>query len=141
MAAGRVSAPIRNRGHPHKTVSEQARYPLPEGIVGLTGPVDKPEPGTLPLRGDLAHIALADRYLAAHYVVPLCRTIGAQPVVLTLAMREDAGDGATLAAGSPVEVLDTAGKWAWVACGPQGPSGYLLITALAPEAPDPDDGA
>lgn len=134
MMARQVSAPIRNQGHLQDTVSEQARYPLPEGFVGLNGPVDRPEPGTLPLRGDLAHIALANHYLAAHYVVPLCRTIGAEAVVLKLAMRDDAGDGARLDAGTPVEVLDTAGKWAWIACGPQGPSGYVLTTALAPDA-------
>ena len=122
-------------------MSEQARYPLPQGIVGLGGPVEKPEPGTLPLRGDLAHIALANHYLAAHYVVPLCRKIGAAPVVLKLAMREDACDGATLDPCTRVELLDTAGKWSWVACGPQGPSGSLLTAALAPEAPSADDEA
>ena len=106
-------------------MSEQARYSLPDGIVGLTGPVEKPEAGTLPLRGDLAHIALADRFLAAHYVVPLLRRIGPADVRLKLAMREDAEEGAVIAAGTPVEVLDTAGRWAWVTCGPQGPCGYL----------------
>ena len=56
------------------------RYSLPEGVVGLNGPVDKPAPGTLPLRGDLAHIALAQTYLAAHYVIPQPRAIGSEPV-------------------------------------------------------------
>ena len=114
-------------------MSEQASYFLPEGVIGLTGPVEKPEAGTLPLRGDLAHIALAGRYLAAHYVVPLCRRIGSRDVVLKLAMRDDAEKGATIDAGSVVEVLDTAGSWAWVACGPGGPSGYLQAEDLAPE--------
>jgi len=113
-------------------VSEPASYSLPEGVIGLTGPVEKPEAGTLPLRGDLAHIALAGRYLAAHYVVPICRRIGPEDVVLRLAMHDDAEAGATIEADSIVEVLDTAGKWAWVACGPDGPSGYLQVKDIAP---------
>ena len=113
-------------------MSTSADYKLPEGVVGLKGPVRKPAPGTLPLRGDLAHIALAESYLAAHYVIPKPRKIGAADAVLKLQMRPDAGDGATLAAGSPVELLDEAGDWVWITCGPEGPSGYLSASALAP---------
>ncbi|PZT88908.1 MAG: hypothetical protein DI637_07215 [Citromicrobium sp.] len=112
-------------------MSEQASYSLPEGIVGLTGPVDRPAPGTLPLRGDLAHIALAGRYLAAHYVIPVSARLDGSDVTLKLSMQDDAEDGATLASGSAVEVLDQAGDWVWVACGPEGPSGYLRQSALA----------
>ena len=115
------------------SVSASASYSLPDGIVGLKGPVERPEPGTLPLRGDLAHIALAGRYLAAHYVIPQRRTLGSEAGTLKLAMREDAEDGATVGAGDPIEVLDVAGNWAWVTCGPEGPSGYLRLSALAPE--------
>jgi hypothetical protein len=113
------------------SVTAQASYSLPEGIVGLTGPVEKPAPGTLPLRGDLAHIALAKHYLAAHYVIPQLRNIGDAPATLILAMRDDAEVGATLDAGQEVEVLDCAGDWAWVACGPEGPSGYIRLGMLA----------
>ncbi len=112
-------------------VGELARYQIPQGVIGLTGPVERPDAGTLPLRGDLAHIALAGRFLAAHYVVPLCRTVGPRDVVLKLNMRDDAEDGAAIPAGSTIEVLDTAGNWVWVACGPQGPSGYLHTGSLA----------
>ena len=115
-------------------MSENASYQLPEGIVGLKGPVAKPAPGTLPLRGDLAHIALAGRYLAAHYVIPKLRTVAASGAVLKLAMRDDAGDGASLDAGSEVELLDVAGKWAWITCGPEGPSGYVYLSALEPDS-------
>ena len=114
------------------SVTGQSNYTLPQGIVGLTGPVDKPAPGTLPLRGDLAHVALAGRFLAAHYVIPILRTVGDDAVVLKTAMRADASDGATLEAGQQVELLDCAGDWAWVACGPEGPSGYLNLSALQP---------
>ena len=108
-----------------------ASYSLPEGIVGLKGPVDKPAPGTLPLRGDLGHVALAKNYLAAHYVIPQLRRVGNAPATLKLAMRDDADEGATLDAGQQVELLDCAGDWAWIACGPEGPSGYVRLGMLA----------
>ena len=114
-------------------MSEDAQYSLPDGIVGLKGPVDRPAPGTLPLRGDLAHVALAGRYLAAHYVVPVKRTIGGSDAVLKLAMRDDADEGSTLAANSEIELLDVAGDWAWITEGPEGPSGYVRMNALAPD--------
>ena len=105
-------------------------YSLPDTEVGLKGKVDRVEPGTLPARGDLAHIALATRFLAAHYVIPLRRTMAEAEVVLKLAMRDDADDGATLRAGEPVELLDCAGDWAWITRGPDGPSGYVRLSAL-----------
>ncbi|AXK41989.1 MULTISPECIES: hypothetical protein [Erythrobacter] len=109
-----------------------ASYSLPEKTVGLKGRVERPAPGTLPLRGDLAHIALAEDFLAAHYVIPHVRQIGPQPVALKLAMRDDADTGATVDAGAEIELLDCAGDWAWIACGPKGPSGYVRLDALAP---------
>ena len=109
-----------------------ASYSLPESTVGLKGPVEKPAPGTLPLRGDLAHIALAEGYLAAHYVIPLPRRIGDAPATLKLTMRDDGEDGATLDAGQAIELLDCAGDWAWISCGPQGPSGYVRLGMLGP---------
>ena len=115
-------------------MTSPASYTLPDGIVGLKGPVDRPAPGTLPLRGDLAHIALAGRYLAAHYVIPQLRRVGSEAVTLKIAMRDDADDGATIDAGAEIELLDCAGDWAWIACGPEGPSGYVRLGALAPAA-------
>ena len=113
-------------------MSRPADYPLPTKTVGLTGPVRKPAPGTLPLRGDLAHIALAGQYLATQYVIPLCREVGPDGAHLRLAMRDDAEMGAEIPAGTTVELLDCAGDWAWIACGPEGPSGYVRLGALAP---------
>ena len=107
-------------------------YGVPDGVLGLVGPVAKPAPGTLPLRGDLAHMALAGTHLAAHYVIPHARIVGAQGASLRLAAREDAETHHQLAAGAAVELLDIAGDWAWVCMGPQGPSGYCLTARLAP---------
>ena len=112
-------------------VSESADYDLPTGIIGLTGPIEKPAPGTLPIRGDLAHIALAHRYLAAHYVIPEMRNVGASGAQFLLQPRDNADSGASLEPGSSLEVLDVAGDWIWGCCGPEGPSGYLRSSTLA----------
>lgn len=84
----------------------------------------------LPVRGDLAHIALAHRYLAAHYVVPQIRTLATE-AALHAASRDDAETLTTLAAGTVFEVLDVAGPWVWGCTGPEGPAGYLPLAALA----------
>lgn len=107
-------------------------YTVPDGVLGLGGPVQKPAPGTLPLRGDLAHMALAGRYLAAHYVIPQARLVGQGGAALHLSPRDDAEIHTRLAAQTHVELLDIAGDWAWVCCGPQGPSGYCPASQLAP---------
>ena len=68
---------------------KSANYAMPTGRVGLKGPVPKPAPGTLPLRGDLAHIALAETHLAAHYVIPEVRAVNGDGADLHLMPRED----------------------------------------------------
>ena len=108
-----------------------ADYAMPEGVLGLKGPVEKPAPGTLPLRGDLAHIALAETHLAAHYVIPELREIAAGGADLHLMPRDDSDIEHRLEAGTRFEVLDLAGEWAWGCLGPDGPSGYLKINELA----------
>ncbi|QUL36569.1 hypothetical protein [Erythrobacter sp. JK5] len=111
--------------------SHAADYAMPQGVLGLKGPVRKPAPGTLPLRGDLAHIALAGTHLAAHYVIPELREIGAGGAALHLMPRDDSDISQRLEAGTRIEVLDVAGAWAWGCLGPQGPSGYLKLNELA----------
>ncbi len=108
-----------------------ADYAMPEGVLGLKGPVEKPAPGTLPLRGDLAHIALAGTHLAAHYVIPEVREIGSEGAALHLMPRDDSEVTHTLDAATRFEVLDIAGDWAWGCIGPEGPSGYLKLNELA----------
>lgn len=111
-------------------VSDQPTYQVPQGQLSLSGPVVRPEHASLPIRGDLAHIALADRYLVASYVVPLERVLAADADLLTIP-REGADVVASLAAGTRFELLDVAGQWAWGCLGPQGPAGYLPLAALA----------
>lgn len=113
-------------------MSDAAEYGLPTGTIGLKGPMAKPEPGTVPLRGDLAHIALADRYLAAHYVIPHCYTVAGRAVELKLTADASAETLTTLDKGDTFEVLDLVGDWCWGCLGPEGPTGYILQSDLAP---------
>lgn len=107
-------------------------YQIPTGPLCLAGPVVTPEPGALPLRGDLAHIAMAGKHLAAHYVIPHKCEIGSQAVSMRLQPSHDAETHKELPAGTAVELLDKAGDWAWICCGADGPAGYCLTSELAP---------
>ncbi len=113
-------------------MTETVAYRPPQGQLSLAGPVARPAMGTLPIRGDLAHIALANRYLVAHYVVPEQRTIGASGAALLCQPRDGSDPVAELEPGSPFEALDYAGEWCWGCRGPEGPSGYLRTALLAP---------
>lgn len=107
-------------------------YAVPGGVLGLKGPVEKPAPGTLPLRGDLAHMALAGIHLAAHYVIPHVHAVGEAGADLRLNPAADAEVFATLPARSRFELLDVAGEWVWGCPGPQGPAGWCRASELAP---------
>ncbi|HSF12492.1 MAG TPA: hypothetical protein VLA50_05915 [Erythrobacter sp.] len=111
---------------------ETSEYAVPDGVLGLKGPVEKPVPGSIPLRGDLAHMALAATHLAAHYVIPHVHAVGPDGAGLRLIPREDAEVFVTLAAGSRFELLDVAGEWVWGCPGPQGPAGWCRASELAP---------
>ena len=112
-------------------MTKAGNYKLPKGLLALDGPVVRPAPGTLPLRGDLAHIALANRYLVAHYVVPQLRSIGRADAALKRQPNETSETFTTLAAGSAFELLDHVGGWSWGCVGPDGPTGYILTAQLA----------
>lgn len=111
--------------------SHNHEYTVPNGDLGLKGPVEKPAPGTLALRGDLAHIALAGTHLAAHYVIPHIRTIGHDGADVMENTRDDSPIVTHFEAGTEIEVLDVAGDWIWGCLGPEGPSGYMKASCLA----------
>lgn len=113
-------------------MTDDGAYPLPQGQLSLSGPVSRPGTGTLPIRGDLAHIALANRYLVAHYVVPQPRRIGSAGAALLCHPRDGADAVTELAPGEAFEALDYSGEWCWGCRGPEGPSGYVRIAQLAP---------
>ncbi len=107
------------------------QYPVPSGPLSLAGPVEKPRPGTLPLRGDLAHVALAGTHLAAHYVIPQPGTIGANGADVFENTRADSPIVTHFDPGTEIEVLDVAGHWIWGCLGPEGPSGYIKADCLS----------
>ncbi len=115
-------------------MSKAAKYEVPSGGLGLSGPITRPQPGTVPLRGDLAHIALAGTHLAAHYVIPHERVIGPNGADVMENTRDDSPVITHFDAGTVIEVLDVAGEWIWGCLGPEGPSGYMKADCLAPEA-------
>ncbi len=101
----------------------------------MSGPVAKPVEGNLPLRGDLAHIALAGRYFVPHYAVPQPRIIATGGTMLRAAPREDADALRPLDGGFSFDVLDLQGDWAWGTChGLDGPCGYVALARLEPLA-------
>ncbi|MEL6878476.1 MAG: hypothetical protein AAGL68_10315 [Pseudomonadota bacterium] len=112
-------------------MSEAAKYEVPTGVLGLSGPVAHPQPGTLPLRGDLAHIALAGTHLAAHYVIPQPGKIGANGADVFENTRDDSPVVTRFEPGTAIEILDVAGEWVWACLGPEGPSGYIKADRLA----------
>ena len=111
--------------------SDASKYSVPSGKIGLTGPEAKPAPGTLPLRGDLAHMALAGVHLAAHYVIPQARMVGPDGVDVMENTRDASPVVTRFEPGTAIEVLDVAGEWVWGCLGPQGPSGYMKASALS----------
>jgi hypothetical protein len=109
---------------------QPGEYAVPTGILGLTGRVAKPLPGTLPLRGDLAHIALAETHLAAHYVIPDTAIVRTDSAAMHLMARDDSDIHHTLNKGCKLEVLDIGQEWVWCCLGPDGPSGYVHTDCL-----------
>lgn len=87
-----------------------------------------------PVRGDLAHVALAGRVFVPHYAVPMPhRALKAVPVMASVAA--DANPVGALSKGGTFAVLDMAGQHAWgmIAGDAEdefGPVGYVPLDAL-----------
>jgi len=101
-----------------------------EGMLAMTGPSVKADPGCLPVRGDLAHIKLAGLYFVPHYAVPMPHR------VLDGAVLRTNGNAAAdaimdLPAGETFNVLDIAGAWSWGQLGENGPVGYVALDQIA----------
>ncbi|GGZ04566.1 SH3 domain-containing protein [Novosphingobium colocasiae] len=100
-----------------------------DGMLAMTGPSAKAEPGHLPVRGDLAHIKLAGICFVPHYAVPMPHALSV-PSGLLAAARTDAAQICELPAGTVFNVLDIAGGWAWGQEGEDGFVGYLPMAVL-----------
>lgn len=112
-------------------VNDPQSSPATSGPFGLTGPVDWPEKGTLPLRRDLAHIALAPQFLVAHYAVPSIMRIGGEAAPLVRSTQNEDDVLLTLEPGAQFQALDITSSWVWGCMGPEGPSGYVKRSAFA----------
>ena len=104
---------------------------VPEGPFVLSGPSEKLDPSRWPVRGDLAHIALAGRLFVPHYAVPQPRTVKEGGAALRPAPNVEAVPLQQLPQGYTFDVLDIQGNWAWGICnGMEGPIGYIAIDQL-----------
>ena len=103
-----------------------------KGPYVLAGPAERPDSRSVPLRGDLAHIALAGRYFVPHYAVPQPRVVMPGGAPLLTATGEGGEELCTLMEGDSFEVLDVAGSFAWGCLGLDGPVGYVHLDRLEP---------
>ncbi len=92
----------------------------------LSGPVAKPDPARVPVRGDVAHIRLAGTVFVPHYVVPMPHRARADVAVLAAPGGEARG---ALGEGAQFDVLDLAGSHAWGEM-PGGVVGYVAADQL-----------
>lgn len=114
----------------NESASKQDGPTIPLGPYRLSGPVEKPDPHSTPLRGDLAHIALAGRYLVPHYVDPMQQMVGDCGANLRAEPSEQSEILHDLSPGQRFDVLETAGQWAWGCVSLQGPVGYVMLADL-----------
>ncbi|RKF21967.1 hypothetical protein D6851_08135 [Altericroceibacterium spongiae] len=105
---------------------------FPQGPFALSGPVTKPDPQSVPMRGDLAHIALAGRHFVPHYVVPQPRIVMPGGARLMAEPDNTADEICTLMEGDSFELLDISAGWGWGCLGPKGPVGYVHLDHLEP---------
>jgi hypothetical protein len=101
----------------------------------LAGPVARPDPLSVPLRGDLAHIGLAGRYFVPHYLAPLLKLVGARGAKLRAGPNEEAEIIRDLPPRQRFELLDAERGWAWGCLGLEGPVGYVKADDLMDPAP------
>ena len=78
----------------------------------LTGPSPALAAGYVPVRGDLAHIAMAGKWFVPHYAVPMPHVVrtGGAPLLKATGGTEVLEN---LAAGARFDVLEMSGGWCW----------------------------
>ena len=99
----------------------------------LTGPSPALVPGHVPVRGDLAHIAMAGKWFVPHYAEPMPHVVcnGGAPLLKSANGTEVLEN---LATGARFDVLEIAGGWCWGqisnAAGEGGFVGYVAAGNL-----------
>jgi len=131
-AAGEIDSP--DRAEQSRESATRAPGTHTQGPFPLVGPQDRPAPGSLPLRGDLAHIAFAGRYFVPHYAVPQPRVVMPGGAPLFSATGHGAQELCTLMEGDSFEVLEVSDGWAWGCLSLEGPVGYVRTDRLEPLA-------
>lgn len=121
---------FRFSGQPELTVEANlSAIVVPGGQLSLTGPADRTDKPHLPVRGDLAHIALAGKYFVPHYAVPMPHRLSAAAPLRRAG--SDAGEPIRdMAAGEGFDVLDISGGWAWGQAAGDQLVGYLPLSLL-----------
>ena len=113
--------------------TDETSPPTPmQGPFTLEGPVTRPDPRAVPLRGDLAHIGLAGRYFVPHYAVPQPRAVMPGGAALKAEPHAEAEELCRLAEGDSFEVLDVTGAWVWGCVSLSGPVGYVHKDRIEP---------
>lgn len=103
---------------------------IPTGQLSLSGPSVKLDAAHWPVRGDLAHVRLAGTVFVPHYAVPMERSVVPCGARLFALNRKDSEVRQELGGGTPFNVLDITGGWAWGQVGEDGFVGYLPVEAL-----------
>lgn len=103
---------------------------IPTGQLQLSGPSEKLDAAHWPVRGDLAHIALAGRVFVPHYAVPMPHALR-EDAELKEAARLEATTLDVYPAGAMFDVLDMAGGWAWGQAQENGKVGYFRLDQLS----------
>jgi hypothetical protein len=104
----------------------------PQGPFALAGPVVRPDPRSVPLRGDLAHVGLAGKYFVPHYAVPQPRAVMPGGASVLAEPQDGAEELCALAEGDSFEVLDVTRGYAWGCLSLAGPVGYVHLDRLEP---------
>ncbi|MEL1249501.1 hypothetical protein [Aurantiacibacter gilvus] len=103
-----------------------------KGPFALAGPIARPDPRKVPLRGDLAHVGLAGKHFVPHYAVPQPRGVLPGGARLLAEPSETAEELCVLLEGDSFEVLDLSREWAWGCLSLEGPVGYVHLDHLEP---------
>ena len=100
------------------------------GQLTLSGPAEVLDAAHWPVRGDLAHIALAGRCFVPHYAVPMPHRVAVSGASLRRAAKDSAEELIALPHGTAFDVLDMAGGWCWGQAGDGGFVGYIRAAEL-----------